>query len=127
MNMILDNGTIQRWEREDEMVQAEMKDAAEVDAVALANSTDFTAHLRNEVAKLNLDDFKEDGDLAFPTKMVVEHPAFGDMLCDLLDKHSLLDMDAEYLSDAAEAYVTTFFDVLWRCLSEFENRRNKTR
>jgi hypothetical protein len=37
----------------------------------------------------------------------------------------LLDMDAEFLSDAAEAFVTAFFDTLWKCLAEYENRRRK--
>lgn len=126
MNILLNEDTIQRWEHESGMFQAEMKDAAEKDALALANSPNFSVDLRNEVDKLDLDDFRGQGDLAFSTRCVVEHPVFDDMLRELLDKHNLLDMDDDYLSDAAEAYITVFFNVLWKCLAEFEKFRLKS-
>ena len=98
-----------------------MKEAAERTATSLANSSDFSVELRMKLAKLDLTDFMEPGDIGFATKLVVEHPAFGYMLRELLDRHDLLNEGDDYLSDAAEAFVTAFFDTLWKCLTEYEN------
>lgn len=123
MSTLLDTDTIERWDRESEMLLAEMKETAEKTAISLANSPDFSAELRMKLAKLDLTDFMEPRDRGFVTKLVVEHPAFGDMLRELLDQHDLLDEDDEYLSEAAEEFATAFFDTLWKCLEEFESRR----
>jgi hypothetical protein len=122
MGTLLDTATINRWEYEDGILRNEMKDAAVKEAASRVNSPDCTPGLRIAAGALTLDDFRELGDLGFNTMLVLKHPVLGDTLRDALDRHGLLDEDAEYLPDAAEAFVTAFIETVWEGLREYENR-----
>lgn len=122
MSEFITGATVERWVHEDKQFLAEVRKLARREAIDFANDPDFSASMRINADKLELDDFREQGDIGLSTKLVVEHPVFGNVLCELLNVHGLFNENDPWLSDATEAFVMVFFEVLGQCLEEYENR-----